>query len=150
MSSSAGALLLVRGDAPGQERHQHVLEGREVADQVERLEDEADLLAAIEVLHGLGHGDQVLAVHQDLAAGSAGRCAPSRYRSVLLPEPLGPTMNANRPRSIRQLMPRRASTQRVPLRYDFQTFTTSIIGWPQCDPIRMASMGTSRAARQAG
>ena len=76
--------------------------------------------------------------------------APSRYRSVLLPEPLGPTMNANRPRSIRQLIPRKASTQRMPLRNDFQTFTTSIIGWPQWDPIRMASMGTSRAARQAG
>ena len=43
---------------------------------------------------------------------------------MLLPEPLGPTMNANRPRSIRQLSPRRASTHRVPLRYDFQTFTT--------------------------
>ena len=49
--------------------------------------------------------------------------APSRYSSVLLPDPLGPTMNANRPRSIRQLIPRKASTQRMPLRYDFQTFT---------------------------
>ena len=46
-----GPLLLLRRHAPGQERHQHVLEGREVADQVERLEDEADLVAAVEVLH---------------------------------------------------------------------------------------------------
>ncbi len=53
--------------------------------------------------------------------------------------------------SIRQCTPQsRILLMRVPLRYDFQTFTTSIIGWPQCDPIRMASMGTSLAARQAG
>ena len=42
---------------------------------------------------------------------SVGRSsAPSRYSSVLLPEPDGPTMNAHRPRGIRQLIPRSAST----------------------------------------
>ena len=45
-----GPLPLLGRHAPGQERDQHVLERRQVADQVERLEDEADLVAAIGVL----------------------------------------------------------------------------------------------------
>ena len=43
-------LPLLGRHAPRQERHQHVLQRRQVADQVERLEDEADLVAAIGVL----------------------------------------------------------------------------------------------------
>ena len=82
---------------------------------------------------------------------------------MLLPEPDGPTMKANRPLGIRQLTPRTASTTRSPLRNDFRTSTTSIMGIlgegagpspgrpiDQCDPTRMASIGTSRAARHAG
>src|ERR1039458_6051717 len=57
--------------------------------------------------------------------------AAIRYSSELLPDPLGPTMNANRPCSIRQLRPRSACTHRLPLRYDLWTFTTSIIRKPR-------------------
>src|SRR5271165_72769 len=65
----SGALLLLGRDSPGQEGNEHVLEGREVADQVERLEDEADLFAAIKIRHRLGHGDEILSVDQDRALG---------------------------------------------------------------------------------
>src|SRR5581483_1600692 len=57
--------------------------------------------------------------------------APSKYKSVLLPDPDGPTMKANRPLPIRQLTPRSASTDRSPLRYDLRTETTSIIEDPR-------------------
>ena len=83
-------------------------------------------------------------------------------------------MNANRPLAIRQLTPRSASTRRSPLWNDFVHVDhfdhraslgrvrlahalRSIVHAPcligridQCDPTRIASIGTSRAARQAG
>ena len=81
-------------------------------------------------------------------------------------------MNANRPRGIRQVTPRRTSSIRSPLRNDLWTSETSIIGGPrkrpggrasvecrasgfdpstdQCDPSRIASIGTSLDAFQAG
>ena len=61
-------------------------------------------------------------------------------------------MNAHRPFGIRQLIPRRASTSRSPLRNDLWTSVTSIIAvfLSQREPIRMASIGASRDARQAG
>jgi len=58
-----GALFV--GQAAGQERHQYVLHRRQVADQVERLEDESDPVAAVAVLLGLGHRGQVLALDPD-------------------------------------------------------------------------------------
>src|SRR5271165_4263997 len=68
-------LFLSRGHTPGKERNQHVLEGREIADQVERLKDKADLLAAIDVLASLGHGDETLAIHLDLTAAGPVNCS---------------------------------------------------------------------------
>lgn len=48
-----------------------------------------------------------------------------------MPEPEGPTTKAQRPRSIVQVTPRRASTVRSPLRKLLRRLATAIMGsWP--------------------
>src|SRR5262249_23644473 len=62
-----GPLPLLGSDAAGKKGNKHILECGEIADQVERLEDEAYLLTAGAGLGAFRHRDQVLPVHQDLA-----------------------------------------------------------------------------------
>src|SRR5262249_19741317 len=61
---ASSALPLFGCDARRKKRNQDVFKGGEVADQVERLEDETDLLAPVFVLRGLGRLCQVLAVDE--------------------------------------------------------------------------------------
>ena len=66
-----GLDLHLGGDAAGEERDEDVLDRGEVADEVEGLEDEADLVAAIGILLGFGHRREVAALDDDLAGGGA-------------------------------------------------------------------------------
>ena len=52
-------------------REEHVVDRREIADQVEGLVDEPDLVAAVVVLLGLGHRGDVPALDPDRARGRA-------------------------------------------------------------------------------
>ena len=94
-----------RPAAPGAavqlQRQEHVLQHREGGDEVEELEDEADVLAAKERALLLGEGGQVDAV--DLAPRPrVGRSMPLiRLSRVDLPEPLRPSMTTNSPRPMR-------------------------------------------------
>lgn len=60
-----GAGAVFGGDAEGEEGDQDVFDGGEVSDQVEGLENEADLVAAVGVGLGFGHGAEVEAVDAD-------------------------------------------------------------------------------------
>src|SRR5262249_23092871 len=66
---SPGALL--GRDALRDKWQEQVVDGRQVLDQVELLEDEADVLAAEEVLFGLGHRGDVGPVDRDRTSRGA-------------------------------------------------------------------------------
>ena len=64
-------------------RQHHVLERRQVGDQVELLEDEADLLGAEAVQLGVGERGHVLAFEIDLARGGAVQAADQIHQRGL-------------------------------------------------------------------
>ena len=91
------------------ERHGDVLPRREHGDQVEELEDEADARAAQRRERVVVQRAQVGVAKQTLPL--VGRSSPpSKYSSVLLPEPLGPIIATNSPGSTLRLTPRSACT----------------------------------------
>ena len=68
----SSALAWQSGVRPARdERKQHVVDGRQVMDQVELLEHEADLLAAEDILLDLVHRGDGLAVDRDRSRGRA-------------------------------------------------------------------------------
>ena len=97
-SSSAHALAPLPGrHAAEQQRQLHVLVGRDLRQQIEVLEDEAD--AAVADLGELVAGDarDVLAAEVVRSRVGVSR-QPIRFISVDLPEPDGPTIATNSPR----------------------------------------------------
>ena len=100
-------LALLGGHAAVGERQLDVLVHREVADQVERLEDEADLPVADARPLGEGEVGHLLAVEQYLP--SVGVSSSPRIDSrVDLPQPEGPAIETYSPLLISRWMPDRA------------------------------------------
>ena len=137
---------------------------REVADQVERLEDEPDLVAAVVVLLGLGHRGEVPAVDADRPR--VGRSsAAEQVEQRALARARRPDDERARPRAAPGTSPRAGPRPSRPRSgTTSRTSTTSIIrqrsagrvgrrgvgGSGHVTLCRIASIGVSRDARQAG
>ena len=149
-------LLPPGGPASGrEERDQDVVDGGEVADQIERLEDEAHMVMPEPSCSSSVR--EVMSQSSTRIVPEVGRSSvPSSVSKVLLPEPEGPTMKAQAPLGTSKRRP--AALHLVLSRAEvLVTSRTSIMaaGAPvfdaiQCVPLRIASMGTSPEARQAG
>ena len=85
------------GAALGRERHgdkrqEYIVDGRQVVDQVELLEDKADPVPSEDVLLDLVHARQVFAVDLDRSRTRSIK-APQQVKQPALPDPDGPTKN---------------------------------------------------------
>src|SRR3546814_99514 len=90
------ALALGAVHAAVAQRHVAVVEQVQVRDQVEALEDEADLVVAQLAARIVGHAADVLPVEQ-VGAPVNVSSRPAILRKVVLPEPDGPVTATNSP-----------------------------------------------------
>ena len=85
-------------------RHHHVLDGGEARHQVERLEDDADLVAPVVRERRAVESRDVDVVELDCP--DLGRSMPPRHDSnVVLPQPLGPSRITNDPAATSRFKP---------------------------------------------
>ncbi len=85
-------------------RHGDVVADRQIVEQVEELEDEADIRPAETGRRGLAEAVDADAIDDDLAPGRTVE-RPDELRSVDLPQPDGPMTAVMRPASILQVHP---------------------------------------------
>ncbi len=106
-----GRLAVARGEVDGEA---HVLPGSQSRDQVEELEDEADLLPAEqrELLRLMVEMSSPSNTIEPLVGESM---PPMRFSSVVLPEPDGPRMATNSPRPIARSATWSACTSTSPI-----------------------------------
>ena len=90
---------LLAGHLPVEERDLDVVEDRKVVDEMERLEDEPDLLVAQVREVAVRVGRIVAAVSATRPRVGASR-RPITFRSVLFPDPDGPMTDTNSPGAI--------------------------------------------------
>ena len=124
-SSSSARLRAWAAERAGQLRGQRdVVEGREVVEQVEELEDHPDPAAAEQRQPGLVHRPQVLAVHDDRAGRSAGPVRRSCSAAWTCRCPTAPSRPPpRRPGSVSET-PSRA----IESAYSFRTAVSSTTG----------------------
>ena len=90
------------------QRHVDVVEHIEIRDQIEALEDEADLPVADARALVVVEPADVGAVQDVAARSSAASSRPAMLRKVVLPEPDGPVTETNSPFSTSRLKSRKA------------------------------------------
>ena len=131
-SSPRARAALPRGSAPARahpantERHHHVLERRELAQQVVELKDEPDD-AVSDACRDSSSGSVATGVPRSPRSPRVGRSsAPRTCSSVLFPAPLAPTIATISPGATVRFTPdSTGSNAPSPPRYDFQTSCAS-------------------------
>ena len=111
LSSAASASLRrsrVR-HAPIEQRQLHVVDDREIGDQVERLEDESELAVPHAGERAVGVRGDRLAVERTRVPAVGTSSSPITFSSVLLPQPDGPMIETNSPARTSRLMSRSAT-----------------------------------------
>ena len=156
-----GLGVALRRQAQRDKRQQDVVDGRQVVDQVELLEHEADLLAAERVLLDLVHRGDGLAGDLDRSRGRPVESAQEVKQRALARPRRPDEKRAGARRNLERNAPQRLDDLRRRSRNDLRTSDTRIIAvadrgqstrasWFQEASLRMASMGVMREARQAG
>ena len=123
-------LALVRGHAAVGQRQLDVLVDREVADQVEALEDEADL--AVADARALGERQRLgrLAVQGSTCRAVGESSRPRSDSSVDLPQPDGPAIDTYSPCAISRWMPESACVSTSSVKKTLVTPSSLMTGWP--------------------
>ena len=104
-----------RRDAAVDQGQFHVLQGRGAVEEVEALEDEAQVVRGAAGPAGRGSARRPRRPRTGTTPLSAYPDSPRMFMQVDLPEPLGPMTATNSPSSIRRSTPRRACTAAWPV-----------------------------------